>query len=216
MNMLDIFSGAGSVSNVFSERGHNVITIDWEKKHHPDICLDILKVSADDIFSFTGWDHIDYVHMSPDCTTYSIAAISTHRYPDGRPKTEKAIKADAVRKHIMGLLNELDPGYFTIENPVGMMRKMPEMKALSKKYFHSRITYCQYGDTRMKPTDIWHNIPTLRLKAPCKNGNPCHESAPRSSKTGTQGRKNSEERSRIPDALCRDICKAVEIAETHK
>ena len=43
----------------------------------------------------------------------------------------------------------------------------------------------------------------------CKNGDPCHESAPRGSRTGTQGLKGSKERSVIPQKLCEhivDIC----------
>lgn len=212
MNVLDIFSGTGSMSNVFKERGHDVLTIDWDKKHNPDMCDNILNISTDDILLYRGWKHIDFVHMSPDCTSYSIAAISTHRYPDGSPKSEYAKKSDEVRKHIFLLLEELNPSYFTIENPVGMFRKMPELISFSKKYYHSKITYCQYGDTRMKPTDIWHNIPTLQLKAPCHNGGNCHVRAPRGSKTGTQGLKDSVERSRIPYKLCLDICIAVEKA----
>jgi hypothetical protein len=39
----------------------------------------------------------------------------------------------------------------------------------------------------------------------CKNGDKCHESAPRGSKTGTQGLKGSVERSVIPKELCEYI-----------
>ena len=212
MNVVDVFCGTKSVSSVFLDRGHDVLTIDWDKQHQPDIRDNVLNISADDILSFYGWDSVDFIHLSPDCTTYSIAAISTHRYPDGRPKTDKAILADKVRVHIMKLLVDLKPRYFTIENPVGMFRKMPEIMALSRKYFHAKVTYYKYGDTRMKPTDIWHNVPTLRFRPPCKNGSSCHESAPRGSKTGTQGRKDSVERSMIPYELCFEICKAVEAA----
>ena len=66
-----------------------------------------------------------------------------------------------------------------------------------------------FENTRMKPTDIWTNHPNPRFKPMCKNGDPCHVSAPRGSKTGTQGLKNSRERSVIPKLLCQhivDIC----------
>ena len=72
------------------------------------------------------------------------------------------------------------------------------------------ITYCQYGDTRMKPTDIWTNHPNPRFKPPCHNGDPCHVSAPRGAITGTQGLKGSMERSRIPGEFCRHIVKICE------
>ena len=45
----------------------------------------------------------------------------------------------------------------------------------------------------------------------CKNGNPnCHhQPAPRGSKTGTQGRKGSYERSIIPEELCLEVLNSV-------
>ena len=75
------------------------------------------------------------------------------------------------------------------------------------------VTYCQYGDTRMKPTDIWSNIPDLQFKPMCKNGMPCHISAPRGSKTGTQGIKTYKDRSRIPNELCVSIISQLESRE---
>jgi len=212
IKMVDMFCGTKSMSNVFELRGHDVLTIDWDEQHDPDICDNVLNLSANDILGFCGWDSIDYIHMSPDCTTYSIAAISHHRNLDKSPKTEKAKLADDVRKHIINIIGELSPSYYTIENPVGLMRKMPELIKLAKLNYHATVSYCQYGDKRKKPTDIWHNIPTLQLKPPCKNGASCHESAPRGSKTGTQGLKGSVDRSKIPDQLCIDVCIAVENA----
>ena len=72
------------------------------------------------------------------------------------------------------------------------------------------VTYCQYGDTRMKPTDIWTNHPNPQFKPPCKNGDPCHERAPRGSRSGTQKIKNAKLRAVIPEELCNHI---VEICE---
>lgn len=100
----------------------------------------------------------------------------------------------------------LEPKYYFIENPRGGMRKMDFMQDLPRY----TVTYCQYGDKRMKPTDIWTNHPSPNFKPMCKNGSDCHESAPRGSKTGTQGLKGSKERSIIPVELCKHI---VEICE---
>lgn len=211
MRMIDVFCGTKSISNVFKDAGHEVLTIDWDSQHNPDICENILDVTAHDLLDFYGWDSVDYIHMSPDCTTYSIAACSHHRHPDGSPKSEAAHLAAKVLTHILGLIEELNPTYFTIENPRGLMRKQSEIIALSKKYNHACITYCQYGDTRMKPTDLFGRFPpSLRFKPMCKNGDSCHEAAPRGSRTGTQGLKNSVERSKIPRELCITLLKACE------
>ena len=70
-------------------------------------------------------------------------------------------------------------------------------------------TYCQYGFPYMKPTDFWSNV-DLQLKPPCKNGDTCHEKAPRGSKHGLQGIKGKTLRSIYPKELCRHF---VEICE---
>jgi hypothetical protein len=67
------------------------------------------------------------------------------------------------------------------------------------------VTYCQYGDERMKPTDIWTNAYWWEPKSLCKNGDPCHVKAPRGSKTGTQGLKGAMERGAIPPNLFIEI-----------
>lgn len=93
-----------------------------------------------------------------------------------------------------------------IENPRAALRKMDFMQELPR---HT-TTYCQYGDTRQKPTDIWTNHPDPKLKPPCKPGSPCHESAPRGSRTGTQGLKGAKERAVIPHELCLHIAEICE------
>jgi hypothetical protein len=96
---------------------------------------------------------------------------------------------------------------FFIENPRGMLRKMPWMQ----EFIRHTIWYCKYGDERAKPTDIWTNSTTWIPRPICHNGNKeCHhQPAPRGSKTGTQGRKGAYERSKIPEQLCSEILKSV-------
>jgi hypothetical protein len=113
------------------------------------------------------------------------------------------------------LIRELKPLYYFIENPVAGLRKMDFMQELPRY----TVTYCQYGDRRMKPTDIWTNHPDPQFKPPCKQGSPCHEAAPRGSQTGTQGPKNKIERAKIPEALCQhivDICEKANVDDDGK
>ena len=44
--------------------------------------------------------------------------------------------------------------YWIIENPRGKLRKLEIVKDLPR----TTVTYCQYGDIRMKPTDLWTNL----------------------------------------------------------
>ncbi len=71
------------------------------------------------------------------------------------------------------------------------------------------VSYCQYGDFRMKPTDIWTNFIQWNPRPMCRNGATCHESAPRGSRTGTQGMRNKVVRAEIPLALFNEIFKQI-------
>jgi hypothetical protein len=153
----------------------------------------------------------DMVWASPDCKTYSIAACSTHRINSVEPKSDYAVKCDTVNQHFISLIKqwlEINPSMvFFIENPRGMLRKMPWMQEFKR---HT-VWYCTYGDDRAKPTDIWTNSKTWTPRTMCHNGNPnCHhQRAPRGARTGTQGRKGSYERSTIPEQLCIEIIESL-------
>lgn len=187
MKILELFCGTKSVSNAFKARGHEVFTVDWEKSFEPTLCADIGTLTAEDIIQLCGGVP-DVVWLSPDCTTYSVAAISKHRRkePDGNLKaiSKYAESCDKVNTHIINVVvNQLKPKYWFIENPRAGFRKMDFVKGLPRY----TVTYCKYGEKRMKPTDIFTNHPDPQFKPPCKNGDKCHEAAPRGATTGTQG-----------------------------
>lgn len=202
MKVLELFAGTKSIGKMFEAHGHEVFSVEWDKSfENIDLYADINQINASDILEKFG--HPDVIWASPDCTTYSIAAISHHRKKDPEtgnliPMSDYAKFCDRVNQHVLCLILALSPKYWFIENPRGGMRKMDFMRGLPRY----TITYCQYGDIRMKPTDIWTNHPDPRFKPPCHNGDPCHVRAPRGAKTGTQGLKGSIERSRIPEAFC--------------
>lgn len=205
MKVLELFAGTRSIGKAFQAKGHEVFSIDWSKDFEGiDWHADIMNVTAKDILEKFG--HPDVIWASPDCTTFSIAAISHHRRKNPEtgnldPVSDYAKFCDEVDQHVLRLIMALSPKYWFIENPRGGMRKMTWMQGLPRY----TVTYCQYGDTRMKPTDIWTNHPDPQFKPMCKNGDSCHEKAPRGSKTGTQGLKNNKERSKIPSSLCEHI-----------
>ena len=208
MKVLELFAGTRSIGKAFEARGHEVYSVEWDMQFGDiDLYEDIMKVQYTDVLNMFG--RPDVIWASPDCTSYSVAAISTHRRRDENgnlvPISDYAKFCDRVNQHVLCLMLALSPKYWFIENPRGALRKMDFMNGLPLY----TITYCQYGDTRMKPTDIWTNHPDPKFKPPCKNGDPCHVRAPRGATTGTQGIRGSVERSRIPEAFCEhivDIC----------
>lgn len=209
MKVLELFAGTRSISKAFEKRGHETFSIDWNNKcSNIDLYKDIKDVTAQEIIDLFGYP--DVIWASPDCTTFSIAGIYNHRRKNKKtgsldPISEYAEYCDLVDIHMLELIKELNPKFYFIENPRAGMRKMEWMQDLPRY----TVTYCKYGDTRMKPTDIWTNHPDPKFKPPCKNGDNCHMKAPRGSKSGTQGLKTLAEKSAIPIQLCEhivDIC----------
>jgi hypothetical protein len=203
MKVLELYGGSRSIGEIAKQRGHAVFSVDIFPFEGIDCVIDIENLVIDDVPFIP-----DVVWASPPCTTYSIASVSTHR--DGqKPKTEFAEKSDRLIKHTLCLINQWGCIYY-IENPVGMLRKMAFMRGMDR----ATVTYCTYGDIRMKPTDIWtnnlcsiYNPNGWHPRPKCHNNNPkCHhERAPRGSKTGTQGLNGDYERSIIPLQLCEEI-----------
>lgn len=208
MKVLELFAGTRSIGKAFEARGHEVYSVEWNKDfENISLYADISTLTAKQIIKLCH-GRPDVIWASPDCSTYSIAAISTHRRKIDHSLeavTEYAEFCDETNRHVLDLIQELKPVFYFIENPVGGLRKMDFMRGL----YRYTVTYCQYGDIRQKPTDIWTNHPEPDFKPACKRGSPCHEAAPRGSRTGTQGLKNSTERGKIPVQLCEhivDIC----------
>ena len=213
MKVLELFAGTRSIGKGFERAGvsrEDILSIEFDHQH-PDIdwYRDINTVTVDEIVEKFGVP--DVVWASPPCQSFSIAAISKHRErrEDGflYPKSEFAKQSDELLKHTLDLIRELldinpDIIWF-IENPRGGMRKSSLMYPLRNG--RHTVTYCQYGDHRMKPTDIWTNHPYPQFKPMCHNGDTCHDRAPRGSRTGTQGLDGPIERSRIPDGFCDHI-----------
>lgn len=119
INLVEFFAGSAEISEEAKTRGVNTFTIDWKQYGKIDFVQDVELVEVDDIpfVPDVGW-------FSPDCTTYSIAAISTHRYKETfLPKSDYAKKCDRVNKHFIRLINqwlEINPNFvFFIENPRG-------------------------------------------------------------------------------------------------
>lgn len=212
--VLDLFAGSRSVARALASHNVETFSVDIKAFDGIDLRCDLEFLHLGDL----PWTP-NLVWASLPCTSYSIAGIKWHRRGI-EPVSEFARKSDRLLARLLAIVFELDVDY-VIENPRGMLRKMPQMQDLPRR----TVTYCTYGDRRMKPTDLWSNMFSGHDgKEPWITRPPCvpeslfcnHDRQSRSyakrkslglSRLGTQGMSGAYDRSKVPAEL---ICEAVE------
>ena len=217
LKILELFCGTKSISKEFIKAGHNCLTVDSDLIHKPDICCNILDFDISMIPK--EFKDLDVIWASPPCTTFSVASIRIY-WKNGKPKSYKTYIGLAIVKKTIEIIQALKPRYWFIENPPGMLRKQYIMRKFPRK----TLTYCQYGATVRKSTDIWTNAIHWILKKKCHNGDNCHQEAKKGSKLGIQGiggrgvtntlceegLTRAQSRAIIPSGLCSEIVKVCE------
>lgn len=198
MKIIEFFCGTKSFSDIAKLYGHEVFTIDFNPKFKPDLVCDMLYFNIRLLPK--EWRKPDMIWCSPPCETFSLSGNSMYM---GFPTKSKTYIGLALAYKCIELIQDLKPKYYVIENPRAGLRSIWFMKPLER----TTVSYCQYGFKNMKPTDLWNNFGFKGRT--CKNGATCHESAPRGSRTGTQGEKSSEYRGKIPEMLCREILELI-------
>lgn len=202
--VFDFFAGTGSSTKAFEDAGHTVIKVELDDYFEADE-RDILALTADGLIAKYGQPN--FIWASPPCQKFSVASL--WKYWEGTrgnsvPKHPAVYEAIALVEHTVNLMQALNPTYgWIMENPRGMLRHQQVVKSLPRW----TITYCQYGDTRMKPTDLWGTLEGWTPRAMCKPRATCHESSPAGTNAGGTGKlKNARLRSMLPYELGKEIC----------
>jgi hypothetical protein len=199
MKILDLWAGMRGWSLKAGLDGHDVIAIERDKQFSGVFYDDINHLSLPFLRAMQRWGP-DLILASPPCEGFTVMNIGKNWYHDGTPKTDRARQALVNVQTTLDLIRLLQPHYWVIENPRGKLRALEIMAGHERR----TVTYCQLGESRMKPTDLWGGFPpSLVLPEPCKNGDSCHVRAPRGSRTpgSVQGQKGAPDRAKIPQLL---------------
>ena len=212
MKILELFSGRHkSFATQAARMGHEIYTVDINADNLPDLVIDIGEMTIFDLPE--DWRKPDIIWASPPCERFSVSSIGKYWQIINDihvPRNQIAAEAQLLVSQLVTLIHQIAPQHWIIENPRGKLRKLYPATMLNR---HT-VTYCQYGDKRMKPTDLWcsDELHTKWTPRPmCKNGDPCHTAAPRGSQTGTQNpNEDPLDRARVPAELCIEIIQTVE------
>jgi hypothetical protein len=151
--IFDFFAGTGSSTQAFVDAGDTVITFELDPFFTVTETVNIMDLTVEGLLEKYGQP--DFVWASPPCQAFSVASIGHHWANGGEnptPKTELAEYNQLLVAKTKELIFGLQPKRgFLIENPRGMLRKLPVVADLPRR----TVTYCQYGDDRQKPTDLW-------------------------------------------------------------
>lgn len=164
MRALELFSGTQSVGKILKKNGFEVISLDIFDEYKPTIVADILTWEG-----YKDLPKIDFFWASPPCNSFSRLAVAakTRDWYSLKPLHQNAIQGTNILYKTLDILEYLlkkNPQMlFVIENPHGMMWRMPIINR-----FEREITqYCLYGFKWKKPTDFFNNFPQgLNLKDP--------------------------------------------------
>lgn len=204
--ILVLCSGTGSFEQPFIDAGWEAITVDIDPQHKPTYRVNVNNIDRDLLRQHGPFK---WGHASPDCKLYSIANSSRWHlhWDECKPITREARNSNRLVENCIEILEEMCH-YWTLENPRGLLQKQKFMDRHQMGF----VTYCQYGDTRMKPTNIWGKLPESWAPKSCHYGARCHEASPRGSRqTGTNSLSYTD-RIKIPYGLGDSLRSAGEIS----
>lgn len=153
MKILELFAGTRSIGKAFEKAGHEVISVEWDKNFENinEYC-DIGTLTAEYLTEKYG--KFDIIWASPDCSSYSIAAISHHRRKNEEtgnldPYSDYAKFCDNVNKNVKKLIEDLKPKYYFTEKP-----KMEYFEWVDKKTGKTKRQATWYMDAlKSKPSE---------------------------------------------------------------
>lgn len=151
--MLDLCCGLKGVSQVFSDNGWDVLTLDNDASFNPDIITDIRQ------WSYTGVIP-DFVWASPPCTEFARESM---------PWCKRGIAPDmSIILACMRIIRESQPQYWIIENVRGAAKCLGKPDKLIFPYYLWGVfpDFIKPVMNKRKKESYWSSDRALRAKIP--------------------------------------------------
>ena len=194
MRVIDLFSGLGGFSEAFVQRGHDVIRYDNDTRF-----ADVPHTRIIDIMDLETLPNADVIVASPPCNCFSRMTIRYY-WRNKRPKNDKARFAVSLVNKAKDLIDAINPRYYAIENPVGMMIHVlgkPQILTWWAAWYSAHDEGISLDEPPLKETYLWGRLPAITWpKKPTKYARISRKSKDR--QKGVQGIKDSAISSKIP------------------
>jgi len=184
---IDLFAGLGGWSRAFEQRGWSIIKVDIDPEFRPHICHDIF-----DLDSSILPVNPTVILASPPCQKFSPNTIKLN-WKNREIKDYGVVTAIGLVAKTIDIIMKLQPEYWIIENPRGMLRAVMG-KPQATTYFRS------WGTTNLKPTDLWGILPDIEWPEPEPGWDP----------DGTRKIRDPAKSAEIPFKLSEAICIGIE------
>jgi hypothetical protein len=179
--LVELFSGSSSVAKAIARSlpagaRLRVHSVDIHPEYNPTTATDLMKwdyrTALQAFLADAKPDDLVWLHASPPCTEFSRAKTTA---PRNLPLADGLVRRTLrILKHVGRLAPDADRFFWTVENPVGLLRTRPYMQRLEP--CRHTTSYCKWGKNYRKDTDIWTNVPGLELPL-CRRGSYCADKA---------------------------------------
>lgn len=159
LTCIDLFSGAGGWNQGFNRDVWDVVEIDNDPEMFPTICMDIFDLDPRYLPLYP-----DIILASPPCQKFSTNTI-TLNWKKRTVKNPNVVIAIGLVAKTLDIIYKLQPRYWIIENPSGMLRNVLG-KPVQQTYFRSWERLPGEPTPNLKPTDLWGKIPEIAWPKP--------------------------------------------------
>ncbi len=163
MRVLELFSGTGSVGKVCKKMGLDVLSVDIDPSHAPDLNMDIMDFDE----TMYPTDAFQFIWASPPCEAYSTART---KRPGDREVDMR--KSDGLVRKTLEIVRYFGQASWCIENPATSRLWTRELSATVSGCLPLGpasccvTSYCSYGTRYRKNTRISNSIGLVLERCP--------------------------------------------------